>query len=333
MRALAVVLSLSVATESALAVEPGLPSKTSIQAMIARAIGSHDPDPAVRNPDWLAERFVGRAERAAMAGTIWETALDLDWREAMQLPEFNRFVRVHLVRTRFIDEKLTEALSSGVSQVVIMGAGFDSRAYRFRSLFPRARFIELDYGPTQHYKKRRVEEIFGAIPANVAFAPIDFTKDKLGDALAKAGYRRRERTFFVWEGVPYSLPEPAVLETLRFIAGAPPGSVLVTDFVYQYLIDKSGKAPDLNDPPIVQSVLALTRRLKEAGEPWLSGIPEGKERQYLAAVGLRLTDLLPQGSAEATKRYRTRRDGSLVGSEPASFPSVGCFIAAVVPPR
>ena len=318
---------------SALAVEPGMPSKTSIQVMIARALGAHDPDPTVRNPDWLAEQFVGPAERAAMTGTVWESALDIDLREAMKNPEFSRQVRVHGVRTRFNDEKLTEALRSGVLQVIILGAGFDSRAYRFRSEFPRARFIEVDYGPTQEYKKRRVAQVFGSTPTNVAYAPIDFTKDKLDRVLAKAGYRHRERTFFLWEGVPYYLPEPAVLETLRFVASAAPGSMLVTDFVYKYLIDKIATGPDPSDPPIVHSVLALTRRLKEAGEPWLSGIPEGDEHAYMEKVGLRLVDLLPQGSLETTRRYRIRRDGSLVGSEPASFTSVGCYVEAVVPQR
>ena len=152
------------------------------------------------------------------------------------------------------------------------------------------------------------------------------------DVSGSLTYRPRERTFFLWEGVPYYLPEPAVLETLRYIATAAPGSVLVTDFAYQYLIDKIATGADPSDPPIVQSVVAFTRRLKEAGEPWLSGIPQGEEHAYMEKVGLKIVDLLPQGSLETTKRYRTRRDGTLVGSEPASFPSVGCYVAAVVPP-
>jgi methyltransferase (TIGR00027 family) len=318
----------------AMAVEPGMPSKTSIQVMIARALGAHDPDPSVRNPDWLAERFVGPEERKAVAGTVFETALGQDWREAVKVPELDRQVRVHLVRTRFVDEKLQKALSNGATQVVILGAGFDSRAYRFRPAFPKVRFFEVDYGPTQEYKKRRVAELFGSLPMNVVYAPIDFTKEKLGDVLAKAGYRRTERTFFIWEGVAYYLPEEAVLETLRFFATqSAPGSSLATDFVYQWLIDKIGKAPEPADPPIVRSVLGLTQRLAAMGEPWLSGIPENREREYLKKVGLELVDLLPQGSGEATKRYRTRRDGTLVGSEPAEFPSVGCFVEAVVPTR
>ena len=314
-----------------LAVERGLLSKSSIQVMVARALGSHDPDPGVRNPDWLAERFVGPAEREAVAGTVWETALDLDWREAVKIPDLDRQVRVHLVRTLFTDEKLLKALQRGARQVVILGAGFDTRAYRFRSMFPDVRFIELDYGPTQEYKKKRVAEIFGGLPSHVTYATIDFNKDTLEDVLAKAEYRATELSFFVWEGVAYYLPESAVLETLRCVAqNAAPGTTIAMDFIYKFLIDKIGQEPDSADPPVVRGVLGMARRLAELGEPWISGIPENRESEYLAQAGLEVVDVLPQGSAEATKRYRTRRDGSLVGSEGATFCSVGCFIEAAV---
>lgn len=326
--------SLVVFVFGAIAVEPGLPSKTAVQVMMARAIGAHDPDPSVRNPDWLAERFVGAAERRVMAGTVWETALDLDWREAAKIPELDRNVRVHLIRTRFIDEKLSKALQNGATQVVILGAGFDSRAYRFRPQYPDVHFIEVDYGPTQEYKRKRVAALFGEAPPNVRFAAIDFTKDKLGDVLSKAGYRAAERTFFIWEGVTYYLPEAAVRDTLQYIANnAAAGSTIATDFAYQSFIDKIGKPPSPDDPPLVRAVLGMTKRLAESGEPWLSGIPENHEREYLAKVGLEMIEALPQGSPEVAKRYRTRRDGSLVGGEPASHPSVGCFVEAAVPAK
>lgn len=300
--------------------------------MIARALGSHDPDPAVRNPDWLAERFVGPAERAALAGTVWETALDLDWREAIKIPDLDRQVRVHLVRTLFTDEKLVKALHRGATQVIILGAGFDTRAYRFRSMFPDARFIEVDYAPTQDYKKKRVAAIFGGIPNNVTYATIDFNKDRLEDVLTRAEYRPSELSFFVWEGVAYYLPEATVLATLRYVAKtATPGTTIAMDFLYQFLIDKIGTEPDSTDPAVVRGVLGMAKRLVDLGEPWISGIPENRESEYLANVGLEVLDVLPQGSAEATKRYRTRRDGSLVGSEAATFRSVGCFVEAAVP--
>jgi len=201
-------------------------------------------------------------------------------------------------------------------------------------MFPHVRFIEVDCEPTQKYKKKRVAEIFGTLPGNVTYVTIDFNKDKLDDVLAEAGYRTSDIGFFVWEGVAYYLPESVVLETLRYVAkNAAPGTTIGMDFIYQFLIDKIGLEPNSADPPVVRGVLDMAERLADMGEPWVSGIPENRESEYLANVGLEVVDLLPQGSAEATRRYRTRRDGSLVGSEAATFRSVGCFLEAAVPVR
>src|SRR5215213_1331620 len=146
------------------AVEPGLPSKTAVMTTAARAIASHDPDPNTRNPDWLAERLLGVAERRLLEGTPWLGALSRDYRELSQTPEVEALMRVLLVRTRFIDDHLIKAIESGAEQVVVLGAGFDSRAYRFRETLKGKKVIEVDYGPTQEYKKRRVRDVLGCLP-------------------------------------------------------------------------------------------------------------------------------------------------------------------------
>jgi methyltransferase (TIGR00027 family) len=83
---------------------------------------------------------------------------------------------MNLIRTRFADERLESAVRAGAAQVVILGAGYDSRAYRLRELLKDVRVFEVDYGPTQEYKKRRVQEIFGCFPTNLTYVPIDFTR-------------------------------------------------------------------------------------------------------------------------------------------------------------
>lgn len=138
-----VVLGLS---KPGLAVEPGLPSRTAVITAAARAIATHDPDPSVRNPDWLAEHLLGSSERRLLAGTPWSEALDGDYRGIAQNPEVDTLVRSMLVRTRFIDERLRDAVKNGAAQIVVLGAGFDSRAYRLRELLQRARVFELDFG-------------------------------------------------------------------------------------------------------------------------------------------------------------------------------------------
>src|SRR6188474_3057889 len=112
----------------------GLPSRTSILTAAARALGSREPDPSVRNPDWLADRLIGPAELKLIEEHPIGTALDRDIRDAMNDLDVFGFVWLMLVRTRFIDEMFDRAVRSGAKQVVILGAGFDTRAHRFSEL-------------------------------------------------------------------------------------------------------------------------------------------------------------------------------------------------------
>ena len=197
------------------AVEPGLPSKTAVYVAAARAVGSKDPDPQRRNPDYLAIKFLGPRERAVLP-ELQLDALDLDFDSAIKQLGV-QIVAVLTYRTKRFDAALLDALQNGATQVVVLGAGFDSRAYRFQSQLGDVRVMEVDYGPTQAYKKQRLGEILDMIPSNVSFVPMDFTKDNLLEQLRNAGYSEQQKTFFLWEGVTYYLPESAVKDTLHFV--------------------------------------------------------------------------------------------------------------------
>ena len=314
-----------------LAVEPGLPSKTAVMTTAARAIGTYDPDPSVRNPDWLAEHFLGPTERRLLDGTPWLNGLAQDYRELSRIPEVEPVVRYLLVRTKFIDERLIRAVEGGATQVIVLGAGFDSRAYRLREVLKGVRFIEVDFGPTQEYKKRRVRDVLGCLPENVTYVPIDFTREKLEDVLQRTGYRPDQRSFFIWEGVTFYLPEEAVRGTLRYVSTkSAPGSSIVADFVKKSVIDDIGKGAIDAAPVIMQAVLVQARRAAAFGEPWQFGIPDDHEREFLHNLGLELRELLAPAGAEAVRRYRTRRDGSVMGGVPASDYSVAVLLEAGV---
>ena len=212
------------------AVEPGLPSKTAVYVAAARALGSKDPDPQLRNPDYLAIKFLGPRERAVLPDIPMD-ALDLDFDSAMKQLGPHLLVAVMTYRTKRFDAALLDALQNGATQVVVLGAGFDSRAYRFQSQLGDVRVMEVDYGPTQAYKKQRLGEILEVIPPNVSFVPMDFTKDNLLDQLRNAGFSERQKTFFLWEGVTYYLPESAVKDTLHFVRDhSAPGSRIAFDY-------------------------------------------------------------------------------------------------------
>lgn len=324
------------------AVEPGKPSRTSISSAARRALAARDYDPSVRNPDWLAEQFLGPEERAILAGDPALKALDTDYREAQKVQA--AVVGQHLIRTRYFDERLQHALNGAATQLVILGAGFDSRAYRMRQLLKNLKVFEVDYGPTQEYKKLRVQEILGALPTNVVYASIDFTRENLSDVLIKAGYRSDRVTFFIWEGVTMYIPEEAVRSTLRFVAAeSAPGSSIVFDAKSKSFIDwvAANLAAPEKVSPVLRPILAQHKKYAEWGEPWIFGLPEGNEKEFLKSEGLEIVELLPMAGSEARRRYLTRRDGSIAfpvtepdASAAASAPSqVGFVLEAMVPRR
>src|SRR5256885_16533419 len=93
--------------------------------------------------------------------------------------EVVNIVRAMTVRTRFIDEALERAIAGGATQIVILGAGFDSHAYRFQRLLAHVRVFEVDRPAMQTLKKQRVVEVLGESPANLTYVAIDFQHEDL----------------------------------------------------------------------------------------------------------------------------------------------------------
>ena len=150
------------------AVEPGKPSRTSLMTAAFRAIGAKNPDAEYRNPDYLAIQFLGPHEREILAaggadpkraGSLAH-ALDLDYDAALQSLPGGGLVTQMFFRTKHIDSILEQSLREGMEQIVILGAGLDSRGYRFQDRLRGVRFFEVDHPPTQEHKKLRVKEVF-----------------------------------------------------------------------------------------------------------------------------------------------------------------------------
>ena len=110
--------------------EDRVPSRTSILVAAARAFASRDPDELVRNPDSLADRLIELSELALILEHPLSRGLQQNYSEACQNPAIVLFASEQLLRTRLIDEALERAVRNGVTRLAILGAGFDSRAYR-----------------------------------------------------------------------------------------------------------------------------------------------------------------------------------------------------------
>jgi methyltransferase (TIGR00027 family) len=302
------------------------PSRTSILVAAARALGARERDPSVRNPDWMAEQLLGPEEHALLGplGDLLAASVQPD------LPKEAPLTRMLIVRTRFIDACLEAALSAGIDQVVMLGAGFDTRAYRFREALKGARVIELDHPDTQAVKIRRVAAALGSPPANLTYVTADLRVDDLGKALRGAGYEADRRTFFIWEGVTMYLPAEAVRSTLGWVASnAATGSAVVFDYTYMTAIEAM-KNFDISKLPAAAQKGAKRFMDMMSGEPWIFGLPDGGEREFLAGVGLGLRKMLGLNSPEAVETYLTREDGTVFGAYPASEKQTYLVLEAVV---
>ena len=286
-------------------------SRTAIYVAAGRALGAREPDPAARNPDYLAEKLLGEPSNLELDHPSVR-ALSLPYSEAMADVEVVNNVRMMTIRARFIDDALKRARAGDVSQVVILGAGFDSHAYRESDA--TVKFFEVDRPAMQAHKRQRVDEALGGPPPHLTYVPMDFQKADLAAVLARHGHDSSRRTFFILEGVTMYVPEEVLRSTFQFVAAHPPGSVIVFDFVYRAMIDMLERLDPATVPeaskPFVQRFLDLIR-----DEPWVFGLPVDGEREFLAACGLELREVLTVGGPESLARYLTRADGTRVGEE------------------
>ena len=203
------------------------------------------------------------------------------------------------VRTRYIDDCLGQALRHGVKQVVILGAGFDCRAYRIPEI-AQSRVFETDHPATQEVKKQRL----GALPSHVTYVPIDFTTDALDAVLAAAGFRQDAQAFFICEGVTHYLPAHAVDVLFRYIGRSAAGSRLVFTYIHRGMLDGSAQFAG------AANTLATVRR---AGEPYTFGFEPAELSPYLAKRNLTLIEDV--GADAYRERYLTPRGR---GAEPLS---------------
>ena len=217
------------------------PSQTAETVCLFRAAeNSRSADTRILE-DPYAAHFLGPGSRVALAGL--SASRWMGSRAERYVPGLTAFV---VARHRWIDDKLAAALDAGAQQLVLLGAGYDTRAYRFASQLAGRPVFELDFPATSQRKVRIASELGGELPdARVEHVAIDFLSEKIEQKLLSAGFETGVRTFFVWEGVSMYLTRAAVkrtLATLHALAG--PGSDLTMDF--WYLLDDPSVAGTLH---------------------------------------------------------------------------------------
>jgi methyltransferase (TIGR00027 family) len=206
-----------------------------------------------------------------------------------------------IARSKFIDEVVLGEATNGLDELILLGAGLDSRPYRLADQLRGIRVIEVDHPATQATKRKRVRKLLGHEPHDVTYLPVDFTRDDLDASLAAAGHERSARTLFVWSGVSPYLPEDAVAEVLSYVGGHKgSGTSIVFDALWAELLDGSRD---------YYGAAQLRTAVAKGGEPLLWGIPEGHTEETLARFGLHADHILDADEGRAT--YLKRSDGTL----------------------
>jgi methyltransferase (TIGR00027 family) len=216
-------------------------------------------------------------------------------REAEQDPPRRKMRFFIAARTRFAEDTLDAALATGVRQLVILGAGFDTFAYR-RSLGSEQRVFEVDHPATQAWKQQRLSDAIIPIPKSLIFAPIDFERQTLAAGLASAGFDRTKPALFTWLGVVPYLTEDVIWSTLVWLASLPIGTQVVFDY---------GNPPELLPPQARELHDAHAERVAELGEPWITFFETDIVRAKLQRVGF--SEIEDLGPREISERYFPNR--------------------------
>ena len=229
--------------------------------------------------DSLARRILGDDAEAAIA-----SADENPGRRGLRL-----FIAV---RSRFAEDAARRAIGRGVRQIVVLGAGLDTFAYRVEAA-EGLRVYEVDHPATQAEKRRRLAAVGIAPGPHVVFAACDFERQSFAEALAAAGFDAAAPAFFLWLGVTPYLSEPAIFSTFAAIAALPGGAEVAFDY--------ANPAQAIDNPGTRAAHEELTRKVAAVGEPLRTFFDTPALHAKLSELGLAILEDL--GPAEIARQF------------------------------
>ncbi|RDJ20000.1 SAM-dependent methyltransferase [Bosea caraganae] len=239
--------------------------------------------------DPLALRILGEAEEATLrsaAPAESRTPFALAFRAAV------------VARGRFCEDLIRAAVARGLRQVVLLGAGLDTLAYR--DVLPAdVGIFEVDHPATQAWKRQMLASAAIAVPSSVSFVPIDFDTTSLADGLRAGGLDLSRPTFFSWLGVVYYLAPETVLGTLRYLGTLASGGELAFDYFEPAQHYSEEERPGFS---------SLRQQVGAGGEPWKSYFEPAALAATLRSAGFGKTEDL-DSSAMAARYFAGRDDG------------------------
>lgn len=240
-------------------------------ASAVRALGQREDDLVC--PDYFAPSMISGKLRFLTSSLIRNLTIKILHKKFPNLYAF------HMVRTLYIDAVVKRLIKGeAIEQVVLLGAGLDTRGARFSEL--GVSFFELDFPFTQEMKKERIARVKKQKEyndSNVTYIPIDFNSDKPFPQLKDNGFDSKKKTLVIWEGVTMYLPETVIKSVLSEIAeNCESGSYVVFD----YLVPK-------NIEPNNQQGKDFVRKLNEE---YIFGIVPDLLDVFIASCGLQVEE-------------------------------------------
>jgi methyltransferase (TIGR00027 family) len=207
------------------------PSVTATIMAFHRALEMLYPEAERVCQDPLAVKFLPPDWAAVLRDR--EQLMALMGEKAKQFPGVNGAI---VSRVRFIDDVVKQALSDGMEQLVIIGAGYDSRAHRMDGISGRVTVFELDDPTTQQDKLAKLEAAVGKLPDHVRYIAMDVATDSIETRLAENGYHPDKKSLFVLEGIVPYIPADTLTGLLTFISGGSQHRV-VFDYLPPSVVD------------------------------------------------------------------------------------------------
>jgi len=242
---------------------PNEPSRTAL--MIARQRAAHqllDHGSILKDP--FAMKILREDEKEV-----------LQFSNAHPLASIGRLFTA--ARSRIAEDALSEAVERGVRQIVILGAGLDTFAFRNPHGARRIRIYEVDHPATQAWKRQRLAEAQLALPPWLVLVPVDFERNDLGKKLVTAGFQQNEPAFFLWLGVVPYLTQEAMISTLDYVA-----SIQKSEVVFDYM-----EPPQACSEELRELLRQRTEQLEKVGERWASHFEPAAMAAILRSHGFR----------------------------------------------
>ena len=258
---------------------------TALGAAVCRLIEQYQPDATRLFDDPVVKDLVGAPLRVMMQFAAMRT-FTVNRTDAVAQGIYG----AQVCRTRYIDDAVQTALSQGIGQLAILGAGYDTRAYRLPGR-EQVKVFEVDLPAVQNDKKQKLQKHFGRLPENVTFIPIDFDTQTLEAVFAGTAFDPSRQAVFIWEAVTQYISEEAVRQTLSFVGKTAPGSIIVFTYVLKSVIERRS---DIADADRMMDAVA-----KNA--PWIFGLEPSSIPAYLQPF--RLDVLADVGNADYQEKY------------------------------